>query len=255
MGDTDRGTHVTALAGDIRRADRVVAFTGAGVSTASGIPDFRGESGLWERYDPEQFHIRAFERDPGSFWETMVGVYEEAFGVDAEPNPAHEALAEMERAGVLEGVVTQNADRLHQQAGTENVIELHGNLREAVCQSCAQREPLSESIDRAREGDLPPRCRDCGGVVKPAGVLFGEQLPEHALYRAHALAEKADVFLAAGSSLSVEPAASLPTTAADRGATLAIVNLDPTPVDANADYTFRADVTEVLPRLADELTE
>jgi NAD-dependent deacetylase len=255
MGDTDRGTRLTALMGDIRRADRVVAFTGAGVSTASGIPDFRGESGLWERYDPQQFHIRAFERDPESFWETMIGVYEEAFGVDPEPNPAHEALAEMERAGVLEGVVTQNADQLHQKAGTENVIELHGNLKEAVCQSCNQREPLSECIDRARERTLPPHCRVCDGTLKPNGVLFGEQLPEYALYRAHALAEKADVFLAAGSSLTVEPAASLPRTAADRGATLAIVNLDSTSAYSTADYTFHADATEVLPRLADELTE
>jgi NAD-dependent deacetylase len=255
MGDTDRGTRLTALTGDIRRADRVVAFTGAGVSTASGIPDFRGESGLWERYDPQQFHIRAFERDPESFWETMVGVYEEAFGVDPEPTPAHEALAEMERAGVLEGVVTQNADQLHQKAGTENVIELHGNLKEAVCQSCNQREPLSECIDRARERTLPPHCRVCDGTLKPNGVLFGEQLPEYALYRAHALAEKADVFLAAGSSLTVEPAASLPRTAADRGATLAIVNLDSTSAYSTADYTFHADATEVLPRLADELTE
>jgi NAD-dependent deacetylase len=255
MSDTDRGDRLTALTTDIRRADRVVAFTGAGVSTASGIPDFRGESGLWERYDPKQFHIRAFERDPESFWETMVGVYEEAFSVDPEPNPAHEALAEMEHAGVLEGVITQNADRLHQKAGSENVIELHGNLQEAVCQSCKQREPLSESIDRARERDLPPRCRDCDGTLKPDGVLFGEQLPEYALFRAHALAEKADVFLAAGSSLRVEPAANLPKTAAARGATLAIMNLDYTLADSTADYTFRADVTEVLPRLADELTE
>lgn len=145
-----------ALVQDIRAADRVVAFTGAGVSTASGIPDFRGESGLWERYDPQQFHIRAFERDPASFWETMRAVHEEAFGIDPEPNAAHEALADIERAGYLAGVITQNADGLHQKACNEEVIELHGNLQEAVCQSCKRHEPLSKSISRTREGRFRP---------------------------------------------------------------------------------------------------
>ncbi len=246
---------ILSLAQEIQSANRVVGFTGAGVSTASGIPDFRSEAGLWEQYDPRTFHISSFKRDPASFWETMVKVHEEFFGVDPEPNSAHQALAEMNHAGQLDEIVTQNADQLHQKAGNEEVIELHGNLKETVCQSCRQREPIQKSIRRGRDGNLPPRCRQCESVLKPNGVLFGERLPRHALYQAHSLAEKADVFLVAGSSLTVEPAASLPGKAADHGAILAIVNLDATPADPEADYTFREDVTEVLPRLAHEISE
>lgn len=240
---------IERLADEIRDAGRLVAFTGAGVSTASGIPDFRSEDGIWQTHDPERFHIREFERDPGGFWERMLAVYDEAFEGDPQPNPAHRALATLEAEGTLDAVITQNADRLHQRAGSEEVIELHGNLQRVICRSCGNREPLETARERAEAGELPPEC-ECGSPLKPDGILFGEGLPEHALYRAHALAERSDVFVVAGSSLTVEPAASLPETAADRGATLAVVNLDPTPLDDRADYVFEADVTTVLPELA-----
>ncbi|MEF8812608.1 MAG: Sir2 family NAD-dependent protein deacetylase [Halovenus sp.] len=242
---------IERLATELRSAAWSVAFTGAGVSTASGIPDFRSEDGIWADHDPQQFHIRAFERDPGAFWERMLAVHEDAFGGDPEPNPAHRALATLERLGYLDAVVTQNADRLHQSAGSDEVIELHGTLKQAVCRSCTSREPFDAARSRAEAGELPPTCTDCGSPLKPDGVLFGEQLPEYPLYRASALSEKCDVFLAAGSSLTVEPAASLPETAVDHGATLAIVNLDPTPLDDVADVRFRSDVTTVLPRIAE----
>ena len=246
---------IAALADAVADAERVVAFTGAGVSTASGIPDFRSEGGIWEDHDPGVFNIAPFERDPAGFWEQTLGLYDDAFPPDPEPNAAHEALATLESAGHLEAVVTQNADRLHQDAGSEEVIELHGNMRRTVCQSCKAREPLADARARAVNASPPLECLDCGGMLKPDTVLFGEQLPEYALFRSHSLSEKADVFLVAGSSLLVEPAASLPETAADNGATLAIVNFDETPHDDIAEYTLRRDVTEVLPALAEAAVE
>jgi len=242
---------IERLAAELRNAAVGVAFTGAGVSTASGIPDFRSEDGIWADHDPQQFHIRAFEREPGAFWERMLAVHEEAFGGDPDPNPAHRALATLERLGHLDGVVTQNTDGLHQSAGSEDVIEVHGTLQQAVCRSCRYEEPFGRARSRAESGELPPTCDDCGDPLKPDGVLFGEQLPEDALYRASALAEQCDVFLVAGSSLTVDPAASLPETAVGHGATLAIVNLEPTPLDEVADFRFRSDVTTVLPQVAE----
>jgi len=237
-------------AGAVADAGTAVAMTGAGVSTASGIPDFRGEDGLWERYDPEEFHRRRFEADPAGFWRDRLGMVEELYGDGVEPNAAHEALAAMERAGALDALLTQNVDGLHGAAGSEEVVELHGNGSRVVCRSCGRRSGAEAARERARDGELPPRCGGCDGVLKPDVTLFGESLPEHAHYRAHALAQKADTFLVAGSSLSVEPAAGFAREAATRGATLVVVNLEPTPLSDRAEYDFRADVTELLPRLA-----
>lgn len=242
---------IAELASEIPKAESGVAFTGAGISTPSGIPDFRSEGGIWDEHDTETFHIRTFRQRPATFWEAMHAVHEQAFGGNPEPNAAHQALADLERRGHLDAIVTQNADKLHQDAGAGEVIELHGNLEEAVCQSCSHRVTMDDAVASAKEGELPPTCEECEGVFKPDGVLFGEEVPEYPLFRSHSLAEKADVFIVAGSSLTVEPAAGLPQTAAKRGATLAIVNLDKTPHDDIADYVFRENVTAVLPRLAD----
>jgi len=234
----------------IADADRAVAMTGAGVSTASGVPSFRGPGGLWDRYDPDDFHVRRFERDPGAFWELWVDVQTDVFGgEEIAPNRAHTALAELEGQGLLDAVLTQNVDGLHQSAGSETVIELHGAHDRVECQRCGRRGDADPVVDRARDGELPPRCEACSGALKPASVLFGEPLPESALLRAHVHAEKSEAFLVAGSSLTVEPAASLPETAADTDATLIVVNDQPTPHDELAEYVFRDDVTDVLPRL------
>lgn len=235
----------------VRAADTAVALTGAGVSTASGIPDFRSEDGLWAEHDPMDFHISRFESDPEGFWADRMAVVEELFADEVRPNPAHEALADLEQADHLDAVVTQNIDGLHQAAGSEEVVEVHGNGERVVCRNCSWRGGLKPVRERVESGELPPRCERCGGVLKPDTVLFGEPLPEHALFRAHALAEQADAFLVVGSSLTVEPAASLPQTAGDNGATLLIANLDRTPLSGRAEYDFRADVTDVLPRLRD----
>jgi NAD-dependent deacetylase len=233
----------------IRDADSVVAMTGAGVSTASGIPDFRGEGGLWETHDPADFHLSRFETSPEEFWCDRLELRETLHESDPEPNAAHEALADLEMGGHLDALVTQNIDGLHEAAGSDEIIGIHGSGERVVCRDCGRRVPAEPVHERVRDGDCPPRCGDCDGLLKPGVVLFGEQLPEHALYRSHALAEKSDVFLVAGSSLAVEPAASLPRTAADHGATMVIVNLDRTPLSDRAEYDFRMDVTDALPRL------
>jgi NAD-dependent deacetylase len=249
-------TELRFAAGAIRDADSVVVMTGAGVSTPSGIPDFRSDGGIWDRYDPMDFHLSRFEADPEGFWRDRVDMVDAVFGDGVEPNPAHDALANLERAGHLDAVITQNVDGLHQRAGSEEVIEIHGNGGRVVCTDCRSRDDGNQYYDSVREGGaVPPTCPDCGGTLKPDTVLFGEQLPEYALFRSQALAEGADTFLVVGSSLTVEPAASFPRTAAGAGATLVVVNLESTTVSARAEYDFRADVTEALPRLQREVLD
>lgn len=247
-GDSVDADDVDAVAAALAGADHTVVLTGAGVSTASGIPDFRSEGGIWDEFDPMEFRYSRFTADPAGFWERRTAMYEAVHGGDVEPNAAHDALATLERRGALDAVVTQNTDGLHQEAGSETVIELHGNAGRAVCEECGQRVDAGPVHERVDAGEVPPRC-DCGGVLKPDVVLFGEALPETAFQRAREHTRKADVFLAVGSSLSVEPAASLPRTAARAGATLVVVNLEGTPVSGLADYEFLADVTDVLPAL------
>jgi NAD-dependent deacetylase len=214
----------------IARSSCTVALTGAGVSTPSGIPDFRGPQGVWRVVDPEKFDITNFHKNPDEVWDLFVQYLLPAF--DVKPNPAHHALAELERLGKLCAVITQNVDMLHQAAGSKNVIELHGALRDAVCINCGARYPLAEALKRRRAG--APRCPKCGGVLKPDVVFFGEM---------------AEVFLAVGTSLAVYPANQLPITAKKRGAKLVIINVDETFYDFFADYIFRGKVEEVLPAL------
>jgi len=238
-------------AGAIRDADTVVALTGAGVSTASGIPDFRSEDGIWNEYDPQDFHVRRFRADPEGFWEERVELVEDLFGGDVGPNAAHEALARLETEGHLDHLITQNVDGLHQAAGSEDPVEIHGNGQRVVCTGCNRRFDADPVYDRVDAGEAPPTCEHCDDVLKPDVVLFGEQLPDHELFRAHSASEDADAYLVVGSSLTVEPAASLPRQAAEHGATLVVVNLDRTELSDRAEYDFRADVTEALPRLVD----
>ncbi|PSP73664.1 NAD-dependent protein deacetylase [Halobacteriales archaeon QS_3_64_16] len=246
---------IRSLARAIRGADSTVALTGAGVSTASGVPDFRGSGGVWKCHDPRDFHLARFERDPAGFWTDRLALFETMYGDrEIEPNAAHEALARLESVGELDALVTQNTDGLHGDAGSENVIELHGNGSRVVCRACGERTDADVARERVREGHTPPRC-SCGGLYKPDVVLFGEDLPEGARSRSQALADNVDVFLVAGSSLTVEPAASLPRRAADSGATLSIVNLDPTSVSDRAPYDLRADLIDALPRVTEAVLE
>ncbi|MFD1562697.1 NAD-dependent deacetylase [Haloarchaeobius amylolyticus] len=256
------------LADDVRRADTVVALTGAGISAPSGVATFRGDDGVWDRFDEGQFAYGRFQRDPEGFWADRIELQRVLFDGEIEPNAAHEALAAMGRAGDLEAICTQNTDGLHGAAADRiaaggdgkpdaddtTILELHGNAQRVRCQDCGRRSDSEPIFERAADGELPPTC-DCGGVFKPDVVLFGQQLPGAVIQRARSLARESDVFLAIGSSLVVEPAASLPRLAASSGATVGVVNLESTPCDDLADLVFREDVTSVLPRLRDLVAE
>ncbi|MFC4247510.1 NAD-dependent deacetylase [Natribaculum luteum] len=250
------------LADEIADADTVVALTGAGISAPSGVPTFRGDDGVWARFDEGQFTYGRFQRDPAGFWRDRLELYETMFGDGFEPNPAHEALAALARDGHLEAILTQNTDGLHARAaetvadGDENasnqsgaeLLELHGNAHRVRCVQCGRRKPNEPILERVRDGDVPPRC-ECGGVFKPDVVLFGEQLSPATLPRSRSLARESGVFLAIGSSLFVEPAASLPRQAAQTGGTVGIVNLEETERDRDASVVVRGDVVDLLPRL------
>jgi NAD-dependent deacetylase len=227
------------LAELIRANQPCVVLTGAGVSTESGIPDFRSPDGIWAQYDPyEVASIEAFHRHPERVWE----FYERRLDVlaDAAPNPAHVALAELESRGLVQAVITQNVDRLHAAAGSREVIEVHGSIATAVCLGCGRPE------ERVRELLPLPRCADCDAVLKPGVVMFGELLPSEAIDRATALAQNAELLLVVGTSLEVWPVAALPDETLAHGGRLAIVNRDPTPYDARADLVIHDSAGEVL---------
>lgn len=233
-------------------ARHIVALTGAGISTESGIPDFRGEGGLWTRVAATSY--RAFQSDAGArrdYWRLRRELMPLVRG--ARPNAAHLALAALDRRGVLSGVITQNFDGLHQLAGiaAERVIELHGTSHEAACQSCGARQPIAGVQARVEAGEEEPLC-DCGGFLKAATILFGQPLPPEALAAAKGLLAGCDLLLVIGSSLRVVPAARLPLVALERGAPMVIVNLEPTPLDQRADVVIRAPAGWALRRLIAE---
>lgn len=234
------------LAALLRDAQRAVALTGAGISVPSGIPDFRSPgSGLWENVNPmEVAHIDAWRRDPERFW----SFYGQRFALlrGKRPNPAHGALAELERRGRLRAVVTQNIDGLHAAAGTRDLIEVHGTISHSSCLADDERYELAEvrrRLEAAEDG--VPRC-DCGRPLKPDVVLFGELLPEAEIDRAYRLAGEADLLLCVGTSLEVHPVAQLPQIALDAGAALAIVTKSATPYDADATARLDGDVVAEL---------
>ncbi len=233
------------LAELIRESRCTVALTGAGVSVRSGIPDFRTpETGLWENVDPmEVAHIDVFERDPARFW----SYYRPRFHSlgDKQPNAAHEALAELERRGLLEGVITQNIDRLHRAAGSRNVVEVHGSIETSTCRSCAASYGLEE-VGALFGPDGIAECTSCGGPVKPDVVLFGEMLPEAAMRQAQELAARAELMLCIGSSLIVYPVAGLPEVTKACGGRLAIVTKGSTPYDGDAVLKLDGELDEEL---------
>jgi NAD-dependent deacetylase len=240
---------VTALAGLIRQADVIVALTGAGISVPSGIPDFRSPGkGLWENVDPmEVAHIDVFRRDPERFWH----FYGDRFQTleHMRPNRAHEALAELERAGLLQAVITQNIDRLHARAGSRALIEVHGTIDHSSCVRCGVQFPLEEvRVRHAGDPTGVPRC-DCGSPLKPDVVLFGEYLPAGALARAEDYASRADLMLCIGSSLEVYPVAQLPAMTLARRGQVAIVTQGATPFDSQAAVRLEGDVVDEMEAL------
>jgi len=246
-------TDVQRLAELIRQSRGTVALTGAGISVPSGIPDFRTpETGLWANVDPmEVAHIDVFERDPARFWSYYRPRFQ-SLG-DKQPNPAHEALAELERRGLLEGVITQNIDCLHRKAGSGTVVEVHGTIETLSCRDCAASYAIDE-VERLFDADGVAICATCAGPVKPNVVLFGEMLPVTAMARAQELAERAELMLCIGSSLAVYPVAGLPQLTLENGGRLAIVTKGPTPYDADStlklDGEVEAELAAVLAALA-----
>jgi NAD-dependent deacetylase len=229
----------------LSQASYVVAFTGAGISAESGVPTYRGTDGVWNKYDPAKYaDVGYFFRDPSYYWHFFKDVRYPVLK-EASPNAGHHALADLEKQGLLKALITQNIDGLHQEAGSRNVLELHGNTRSISCQGCRQSYGLDEARARLEE-EHPPTCRDCGGLLKPDVVLFGESLPSDTLGRAEEESRSCDLFLSIGSSLVVQPAASMPAIAKQSGAKLVIVNMEETPLDGKADLVIRDSASTVL---------
>jgi NAD-dependent protein deacetylase/lipoamidase len=234
----------------LQRTSRVLVFTGAGISTESGIPDFRGPNGLWKRVDPKLFTLQRYVSDPESrrqSWKMRL----ENPSFSAQPNAGHRALVDLEKLGRMSCLVTQNIDGLHQAAGTDPrlVIELHGTIHEVVCLSCKWRGPMLVVLERVRAGEEDPACEACGGILKSATISFGQNLVAEDLDRAYSEASVADAVLVAGSSLSVVPAVYVPLAAVRHGAPMVIVNNEPTEYDNLAEVVINAPTGEVLPDL------
>jgi NAD-dependent protein deacetylase/lipoamidase len=236
------------LAALIRENQPCVALTGAGVSTESGIPDFRSPTGMWAEFDPREYaSLGAFMDDPEKIWRFYAPRF--SMLTDAEPNAAHLALAELERLGLLRAVITQNIDLLHERAGSREVIEVHGSIRTSTCLDCGARYALDDVLSLLEAGAGAPRCTECGAVLKPGVVFFDELLPEGAIERAYKLAGEARLLLVVGSSLEVWPVAELPLTTLGAGGKIVVVNEGPTSVDDRAALKLSGKAGEVL-RLA-----
>ena len=242
------------IAGWLREAERIVVLTGAGISTESGIQDFRGPQGLWTK-NPEaekQATLHHYLADPEirrRAWRRRLDSAAQA----PEPNAGHRALVALERRGKLDTLITQNVDGLHIEAGTSpaRVVEIHGHTREVVCMECGERAPMERALARVRAGEDDPPCRSCGGVLKAATISFGQSLVADDLSRAHTAASRCDLMLAVGSTLAVFPIAGVVPVAKEAGARVVIVNAEATAMDELADAVLRGSISAILPRLAE----
>jgi NAD-dependent deacetylase len=243
---------IALVRGWVTAARRIVGLTGAGISTDSGIPDFRGPQGLWTKNpDAEKMAtISHYMGDPEvrkRSWRWRLEM-----GVDRlEPNPGHRSFVELERRGTLDTLITQNVDGLHQKAGLSQaaIVEIHGTLQEVMCMSCDERAPVERALARVRAGEEDPACRSCGGILKTATVSFGQSLVPEDLRRAERAAQTCDLLLAVGTTLAVYPAAGVVPIAKSAGARIVILNAEPTEMDGLADAVLRGSISEILPRL------
>lgn len=243
---------IDTVRGWVDRAKRVVLLTGAGISTESGIPDFRGPQGVWTRNPRAEklSDIRHYMANPEirkASWQARL----EHPAWKAKPNAGHFALAALEQRGSLHALITQNIDELHQMAGNsaDKVIEVHGTVRKVVCMACGAISPMDKTLERVRGGEADPACRDCGGILKSATISFGQTLVPEVIVRAMSMAAEADVFIAIGTSLQVYPIAGAVTAAHAAGARIIILNAQPTPFDDMADAVFREPIGTMLPQL------
>lgn len=238
----------------VQHARHIVALTGAGISTESGIPDFRSSGSIWQQHPPVSYHDFLHKPEARqSYWATRGSLTKRV--MEARPNTAHRALVQLERRQRLLGVITQNFDGLHQDAGhlPERVIELHGTSRFAACTLCGTRSCMSDLQQRIDAGEVDPCCPQCGGFLKSATILFGQRVPARELTRAKEICEECDLFLVIGSSLKVTPASTLPRLALKRNVPLIIVNLQPTTLDAHADVAIHEKAGIILPQLVNIL--
>lgn len=237
--------NVEHIANLIQQSKSSYAFTGAGISTESGIPDFRSPGGVWAKYQPVYFQdFMADLEARREYWRQKCEAHTEF--ASAQPNVGHQVLSKWERAGKLAGIVTQNIDGLHKLAGSRNIAELHGTAREAACMSCAERRPIQPLVDEFMETQEPPACESCGGPLKHATISFGQSLDPAVTGKVQDWMDQADLVIVLGSSLVVHPAAGYPAQAKQRGAALCIINRDPTPLDALADVVIRQGLGETL---------
>jgi NAD-dependent deacetylase len=250
--DDSQATSIATVRGWIDEASCIVALTGAGISTDSGIPDFRGPQGLWTKNPAAEkmATLGHYLADPAvrkRAWRSRLDTLERS----REPNPGHHALVVLERRGKLDTLITQNVDGLHQRAGSapERVVEIHGTMREVICMGCGERAPMERALARVRAGEEDPPCRSCGGILKSATISFGQNLVPEDLRRAEGAALRADLLLAIGSTLAVYPVAGVVPTAKHAGARVVIVNAEPTEMDDLADAVLRGSISEILPRI------
>lgn len=251
MKDQNLYSLMSKAADLIVKARKIVVFTGAGVSTESGIPDFRSPGGIWEKFDPSDFTYQKFVRDPKIRRKQWQMFMEGKLTDTIQPNPAHRAIAELDKMEKLDCVITQNVDNLHQKAGVPDskVFELHGNMQWAVCLQCGRRYPLEQVVARMKDSEETPGCESCRGILKPDVVLFGEALPAAVLEEAASRSRNCDLFIVVGSSLVVTPAAFMPQYAISAGAKLVIINLSTTPLDTYAEVVITARAGEVMPEI------
>jgi NAD-dependent deacetylase len=242
---------ITQAAEDLAAAGKVTALTGAGISTESGIPPFRGKGGLWERFDPMEIaHIDALMRDPARVWTILVKEMKQIVDT-AEPNDAHKGLARLEEMGKLETIITQNIDGLHQAAGSTDVIEFHGTFAWQRCMDCGQKYETSK-VDIS---EIPPRC-SCSGILRPDAVFFGEMIPQDALWRSRQIASDCDVMLVVGTSAVVQPAALMPVIAKESGARVIEINAERTPLTGDiSDYLIMGSAGEIMSQIIAKLEE
>jgi len=233
----------------IKAAKRMIAFTGAGISVESGIPTFRGPDGLWSRYNPQVLDLTYFQHHPAESWWVIKEIFYDFFGA-AQPNPAHEALARLESAKILHGIITQNIDNLHQEAGSQDVIEFHGTSRRLTCLSCQKSLEFQPELFSS----MPPSCPNCGGLLKPDFIFFGEGIPPQAYQRSMEETQLADIWLVIGTTGEIMPAAMIPIEAHKNDALIIEVNLHPSNyTDTITDIFLQGKASEVLKALADKI--
>ncbi len=257
MTELDIESKIDAVAEAIVQSNRLVIFTGAGVSTESGIPDFRSPGGIWTKFDPEDFTIQKFLTSEDSRRKQWKVLLEGGLFGTVEPNPAHYAIAELEKMGKLDCVITQNIDNLHQKAGNSPkiVFELHGNMQWIICLHCGKRYSTEQVIELLKSGVDIPECEHCCGMLKPDVVFFGESLPYETLNSAIEHSKKSDLFIAIGSSLVVTPAAYMPSYALESGAKLIIINIGETSLDRRAHILIEGKAGEIMTEIMKKVNE